>query len=82
MLHNQIDETVFLVHRAREQGAAAASAFGAGFGGSVWALVRRSDGDRLVEQLMSEYRRRFPRHTSAEAFVTAAAPAAQRLDLQ
>jgi galactokinase len=82
MLHNQIDETVFLVHRARELGAAAASAFGAGFGGSVWALVRRSDGDRLVEQLMSEYRRRFPRHTSAEAFVTAAAPAAQRLDLQ
>ena len=82
MLHNQIDETVFLVQRARELGAASASAFGAGFGGSVWALVRKRDGDRLVKQLMGDYRRRFPRHRDAQAFVTAAAPAAQRLEAE
>lgn len=79
MLHNQIDETVFLASRARELGAVAASAFGAGFGGSVWALVRRSESDALTGQLMREYRRKFPRHASAEAFVTAAAPAARQI---
>ena len=79
MLHNQIDETEFLARRACELGAVAASAFGAGFGGSVWALAPRSDGDALAERLMAEYRHRFPRHVAAEAFVTAAAPPAQRL---
>ena len=79
MLHNQIDETVFLAERVRELGAAAASAFGAGFGGSVWALVHRDETARVAEQLMAAYRRRFPQHVSAEAFVTSAAPPAQRL---
>jgi galactokinase len=79
MLHNQIDETVFLAHRARELGAVAASAFGAGFGGSVWALAHATESTRLAEQLMREYRHRFPRHEAAEAFVTSAAPAAQRI---
>jgi galactokinase len=39
-LANQIPETIFLQRRLRSGGALAASAFGAGFGGSVWALVR------------------------------------------
>jgi len=39
LLQNQTPETVFLAERARHHGAAAASAFGAGFGGSVWFLV-------------------------------------------
>jgi len=38
-LRNQVPETIFLAKAAREEGAIAASAFGAGFGGSVWALV-------------------------------------------
>ncbi|MES2124718.1 MAG: galactokinase family protein, partial [Gemmatimonadota bacterium] len=38
-LRNQVPETMHLTRRARALGAAAASAFGAGFGGSVWALV-------------------------------------------
>ncbi len=38
-LGNQIPETIFLARTARDLGAIAASAFGAGFGGSVWALV-------------------------------------------
>ena len=39
LLGNQIPETIGLVASARALGALAASAFGAGFGGSVWALV-------------------------------------------
>jgi len=39
LLGNQVPETIALARAAREQGAFAASSFGAGFGGSVWALV-------------------------------------------
>jgi galactokinase len=39
-LGNQVAETVQLAKAARTAGAMAASSFGAGFGGSVWALVR------------------------------------------
>ena len=42
-LGNQVPETIELARSARELGARAASAFGAGFGGSVWALVSRAD---------------------------------------
>lgn len=77
LLHNQIPETVFLAHRARELGAVAASAFGAGFGGSVWALVRREEADVFATRLADDYRKRFPRHANlAETFVTRAAPPA------
>ena len=39
LLDNQVDETRSLVASARANGALAACSFGAGFGGSVWALV-------------------------------------------
>ena len=79
MLHNQIEETVFLASRARERGAVAASAFGAGFGGSVWALVRRTESESLSEELLADYRRRFPEREGAQVFVTPAGPAATTL---
>jgi galactokinase len=41
LLHNQIPETVELAAAARRLGAIGVSAFGAGFGGSVWAVVER-----------------------------------------
>ena len=41
LLGNQVPETVTLAETARGFGAFAASSFGAGFGGSVWALVDR-----------------------------------------
>jgi galactokinase len=41
LLGNQVPETVALARSARELGALAACSFGAGFGGSVWALVDR-----------------------------------------
>ncbi len=50
-LHNQIPETIALARSARELGAHAASAFGAGFGGSVWAMVNRSDADQFCRSL-------------------------------
>ena len=41
LLGNQTPETVFLAASARRLGAVAASSFGAGFGGSVWARSKR-----------------------------------------
>jgi galactokinase len=41
LLGNQVPETAALAGSARALGAFAASSFGAGFGGSVWALVHR-----------------------------------------
>lgn len=77
MLHNQIPETVFLMRRARELGAVAASAFGAGFGGSVWALAPRGEVEALAARLATDYRKRFPQHADlAETFVTQAGPPA------
>jgi galactokinase len=79
MLHNQIPETVFLARRARELGAVAASAFGAGFGGSVWTLVRRDEADDFAASLSADYRAAFPERVAAEVFVTSAGPPASWL---
>ena len=54
-LENQIAETVSLVRLARELGAVAASAFGAGFGGSVWAVVRASEAERFSSHWRERY---------------------------
>ncbi len=42
LLGNQVPATMALARAAREHGALAACSFGAGFGGSVWALVDRN----------------------------------------
>jgi galactokinase len=68
-LKNQIAETIELVRLARELGADAASAFGAGFGGSVWALIERSRADRFLEQWRERYLERFPDHQAAARFL-------------
>jgi galactokinase len=47
LLGNQVPETIALARAARERGAFAASSFGAGFGGSVWALVDH-DAERFA----------------------------------
>jgi galactokinase len=58
-------------------GAVAASAFGAGFGGSVWALVSHDEAEALAARLADDYRTRFPHRADlAEMFVTAAGPPA------
>jgi len=72
MLHNQTPETIFLAEQARTLGASAASAFGAGFGGSVWALVERERAAAFIAAWQDEYRARFPGLDRAEFFVTEA----------
>jgi galactokinase len=78
-LGNQVPQTIFLAAAARQAGAVAASAFGAGFGGSVWALVRAADADEFRKEWLGRYRQEFPVESeNALAFVTAAgAPAAE-----
>ena len=60
LLGNQIAETIALTSLAREAGAHAASAFGAGFGGSVWALTSRSEADRFARDWLERYAVAFP----------------------
>ena len=55
LLANQVSETVALVRLARERGAVAASAFGAGFGGSVWALVPAVEAHRFEVDWRTRY---------------------------
>jgi galactokinase len=77
MLKNQVPETVHLARRARELGATAASAFGAGFGGSVWALVTREGAEEFLRRWRDDYSRHFPQHAArARFFGTTAGPAA------
>ncbi|MDE3174117.1 MAG: galactokinase, partial [Gemmatimonadota bacterium] len=80
-LGNQIAQTIRLQRDARAMGAAAASAFGAGFGGSVWALVREGDAREFAREWLARYREAFPAAGPlARTFVTGAGPAAMRLD--
>lgn len=75
MLGNQIPETIALAKSARGLGAIAASAFGAGFGGSVWALVKRPGAETFVSKWSEEYSSMFPDSaTKAEFFLTCAGP--------
>ena len=60
LLQNQVPETRFLVRSAVSNGALAASSFGAGFGGSVWALVRSGDEDRFLRRWRAEYGSAYP----------------------
>ena len=60
-LRNQVPETSFLAREARERGAVAASAFGAGFGGAVWAMVRTADAEAFVAEWRASYAEKFPR---------------------
>ncbi len=80
LLGNQVPETVHLARSARDLGAAAASAFGAGFGGSVWALV---GDDRVADFVLAwerAYRRAFP-HRAPSFLVTRPGNAASRMTL-
>jgi galactokinase len=80
LLGNQVPETIHLAATARQQGAVAASAFGAGFGGSVWALVRADEAAPFLDRWKAAYRDTFPQHAVSSAFfTTAAGPAAFRL---
>lgn len=79
-LENQIAETVHLQRYARELGATAASAFGAGFGGAVWAMIPSEEAERFASRWRDRYLR--VHHSAShrsQFFVTAPSPPAFEL---
>ncbi|AXK47269.1 galactokinase [Brachybacterium saurashtrense] len=79
-LRNQVPQTTALVEQARLLGARAASAFGAGFGGSVWALVPEADADAFAADWMERYRRVGGAPEAATALVTAPGAPGRRVE--
>lgn len=72
-LANQTPETNFLQKNAREIGALASSAFGAGFGGSLYALVKKNEAEFFQKEWQASYLKKFPQHTQkSEFFITQA----------
>lgn len=67
-LYNQIPETIFLAAEARKLGAVAASAFGAGFGGSVWAMIRTDIQEQFLAGWERTYAGQFPRRAGQAQF--------------
>ena len=81
LLGNQVQETIELARSARDLGAVAASAFGAGFGGSVWALTAAGHTPEFIREWRDGYLARFPQHeATAQFFVTHAGRPAYRLE--
>ena len=62
LLRNQVPETDRLAALARSLGAHASSAFGAGFGGSVWALTDVAGASDFAADWLAAYRAEFPQH--------------------
>lgn len=81
-LRNQVEETRFLVRDAVDRDAIAASAFGAGFGGAVWALVRTADADRFAQDWLASYGNAYPQHAArATTIITRPHGGARRLGI-
>ncbi|MBC7894285.1 MAG: galactokinase, partial [Cytophagaceae bacterium] len=78
-LGNQVPATIALARQARELGAVAASAFGAGFGGSVWALVPSASAGAFAEAWKAAYGEAFPELAPlSQFFCTPAGPGANQ----
>ena len=76
-LGNQVVETVDLARLGREAGAVAASSFGAGFGGGVWAMVPRDAAAAFTARWRAAYLAAHPaRADRAVFFQTDAGPGA------
>jgi galactokinase len=81
LLGNQIAETSVLARLARENGAFAASSFGAGFGGSVWALVASADAADFQARWRAQYQAAFPAVEEVQSFVARPAPATTEIEI-
>ena len=68
LLKNQVPETIYLAKSARDYGAVAASSFGAGFGGSVWALVRSAEAEEFLSAWRTAYSELFPKRRKSSTF--------------
>jgi galactokinase len=80
-LRNQVAETSALASLATSCGAFAATSFGAGFGGSVWALAPADDAAAFAERWRERYAERFPAHSRAAGFVARPAPGVTEIPL-
>ena len=60
LLGNQLAETSQLVQSAIATGAFAASSFGAGFGGSVWAIISADSASDFTDRWLQHYRSAVP----------------------
>ena len=63
-LRNQVPETMFLARAAMASGAHASSAFGAGFGGAVWAICDAADSAAVLRRWREQYLQAFPLRAS------------------
>jgi galactokinase len=81
LLGNQLPETILLARLARELGAFAASSFGAGFGGSVWAAVPSTDAIVFGNEWVRAYARHLPAIGTVPWFAARPGPAATDLPL-
>lgn len=68
-LENQVPETIHLARSARELGAHAASAFGAGFGGAVWAMSPAVGAQEFVGRWRVAYETAFPARRGKTTFI-------------
>jgi galactokinase len=74
LLGNQIPETAALPRLALMSGAFASRSFGAGFGGSVWALVERDAAAAFAVRWLAAYRAGYPAGERATVFNAAPGP--------
>ena len=67
-LWNIVDEIEFLQKQSLKYGALAASGFGAGFGGSAYAVVEAGKEREFIEKIARAYRERFPKYAESYLF--------------
>ena len=76
-----MEETRWLPLVAERRGAIAASAFGAGFGGSCWALVKTVEAAEFAGLWAADYRHKFPEAGErATFFVMRPGPGARQVE--
>jgi len=82
LLGNQVPQTQALAAFARESGAFAASSFGAGFGGSVWALASADAASEVLERWRARYLAHTPESTNISGAIVRPGPPAVAIDLE
>ena len=70
-LRNQIPETMFLARAAMAAGAHGATAFGAGFGGAVWAVVDTAAAADVTARWQDYYAKAFPQRAGKAEWILA-----------
>jgi len=67
-LWNIVEEIDFLQRESMRCGALASSGFGAGFGGSAYAIVERERSGDFIKKLEESYSKHFPKHVGEYSF--------------